>query len=307
MWETVLSLRALQTTAKGRRVSHHQPWIAEMRTKLDRECVLPLLAVVPPSGYIPDCLTPMVHDDETFAEAVEQVRQTPVDQWDEDLGRLGHGASHRDGEAAVSLRRRLHGADGLALVADAFVAYHRIAIAPHWERLRALALADIDWRTAQMAAGGVRAVLSDLHPRVTFTGDALDVTGYYTLRPSTGDGLLLVPSAFAWPEVFSLTAAQYPATLTYAPRGVGKLWTVPSTSALGAIERLLGVTRARILRQLDIPVTTAQVASAMEVSSSTANEHLKVLLGTGLVVSSRHGREVLYRRTATGDTLLQPR
>lgn len=305
MWETVISLRALQT---GQRISHHQPWLHLMRENLDPSRVQPLVSVVPGTGYLPDCLTPMVRDDQTFEESLAAFRRTPVEQWNRELAEVDESAPARSEAARLGdVRASLHGRAGRERVADLLEEYHAVAIAPYWDRLRALDLADIAYRTEQMATGGVAAVFTDLHPKVTFSADAVEVTGSRISRAATGEGLLLIPCAFAWPDVLSLTAEPYLATLTYAPRGIGKLWTVPRSSSLAAVEKLLGATRARILRQLDIAISTTQVAAAMEISMSTANEHLKVLHETGLITSTRRGREVLYRRTSAGDALLRPR
>lgn len=250
----------------------------------------------------------MVSDDQTFDEALEAFRQTPLDQWEQELAEVDATAPTRSYAAALQeVRATLRGRQGRDRVARLLEDYHAEAIAPFWDRLRALDLADIAYRTEQMALGGIARVLADLHPKVSLTADAVEVAGGRASREATGAGLLLVPCAFAWPDVLSLTAEPYLATLTYAPRGIGNLWAVPRSSSLGAVEKLLGPTRARILRQLDIAISTTQVAAAMDVSLSTASEHLKVLQATGLVTATRRGREVLYRRTASGDGLLKPR
>ena len=67
---------------------------------------------------------------------------------------------------------------------------------------------------------------------------------------------------------------------------------------------LIGRTRAAILRRLDVPMTTTQVARDLHQSPSTVSEHLTVLRGNGLLISWRAGRGVLYRRTPLASSLM---
>jgi DNA-binding transcriptional ArsR family regulator len=73
---------------------------------------------------------------------------------------------------------------------------------------------------------------------------------------------------------------------------------------MGDLDSLIGRTRAAILRRLDVPLTTTQVARDLHQSPSTVSEHLTVLRGNGLLISWRAGRGVLYRRTPLASSLL---
>jgi DNA-binding transcriptional ArsR family regulator len=80
---------------------------------------------------------------------------------------------------------------------------------------------------------------------------------------------------------------------------------LPSTANLMAdLESLIGRTRAAILRRLDVPMTTTQLARDLDQSPSTISEHLTVLRGNGLLVSWRAGRSVQYRRTPLASSLM---
>jgi len=72
----------------------------------------------------------------------------------------------------------------------------------------------------------------------------------------------------------------------------------------GDLDSLIGRTRAAILRRLDVPMTTTQVARDLQQSPSTVSEHLTVLRGNGLLISWRAGRGVLYRRTPLASSLM---
>lgn len=91
------------------------------------------------------------------------------------------------------------------------------------------------------------------------------------------------------------------------PRGVGDLLgAAPRPGPAGALARLIGGSRAALVRALAVPATTTQLAATLELSLGTVGDHLAVLRGAGLVRRVRVGRAVQYRRTALGDALADP-
>ena len=68
---------------------------------------------------------------------------------------------------------------------------------------------------------------------------------------------------------------------------------------------MLGRTRAALLSQLDLPMTTTQAATQLALSAPTLSVHLQALRAVGLLTSQREGRQVLYARTELGDRLLE--
>jgi DNA-binding transcriptional ArsR family regulator len=71
-----------------------------------------------------------------------------------------------------------------------------------------------------------------------------------------------------------------------------------------ALEALLGVQRALILRELDRSMTAGQIAGALRAVPSAASHHLTILERAGLVERERRGRHVVVRRTARGSEIL---
>jgi DNA-binding transcriptional ArsR family regulator len=69
------------------------------------------------------------------------------------------------------------------------------------------------------------------------------------------------------------------------------------------MSRLIGTNRADVLRLLDEPHSTTQLAALTGLSVGSVGNHLKVLLDGGAVLRTRAGREVLYWRTSLGDSL----
>jgi DNA-binding transcriptional ArsR family regulator len=117
-----------------------------------------------------------------------------------------------------------------------------------------------------------------------------------------GRGLLLVPVAFAWPELWAMIDPPWQPAVVYAPRGVATLWQ-PAERAPGALADLLGRRRAAILTAL--PATTHELARTHAASPAGVSEHLAVLRRAGLVSGHREGRAVRYARTAAGDALVE--
>lgn len=113
---------------------------------------------------------------------------------------------------------------------------------------------------------------------------------------------MLIPCAFAWPEVLCLTTSGQTPVLSYAPRGVARLWEGSSTSDR-ALVKLVGRTRADSLARLDLPMTTTQLAVSLAIAAPTMSAHLQILHRTGLVARVRRGRSVFYSRTRLGDDL----
>jgi len=118
-----------------------------------------------------------------------------------------------------------------------------------------------------------------------------------------GRGPLLVPTAFTWPVAWPRTDAPWDPALVYPPPGIGDLWHAEAPRD-EALESLLGRRRARVLRELDRPASTLDLARRLGVSAGGINDHLKVLRQAGLVAGRREGREVIYSRTEKGEALV---
>ncbi len=163
-------------------------------------------------------------------------------------------------------------------------------------------------RAGRLGAGGWEAALRDLHPRVRWRDDGIDV-----LRPDGGPpretavpggrGLPLVPSVFMWPGVAAHGEEPWPCALIYPARGVAALWEAAPAGPPAALADLLGATRARILQALEDPAGTTQLARSLGIAPGAVGDHLAVLRRAGLLDRARSGRTVLYRRTPLGDAL----
>lgn len=171
-----------------------------------------------------------------------------------------------------------------------------------WPRRERILRADIVARTSRLASHGWAGVLRDLgRDREWLAEGELRINRVHraTRRLPDDAELVFVPNGWAgswvgWdlPQRYSL---YYPMTGALAPiAGV----------AAGALERLVGPNRARLLRGLGAPASTTALAARTQLPIGAVGNHLKVLLDSGLVLRRRSGREVLYWRTALGDGLV---
>ncbi len=309
LWEAVTSLRTL--TDASRRWHLHQPWRQHARARLEGVDMYLLTAVVRPVGYLPDFLVPSpARRHVAFSTALADVAGADPAQVAAELTHLaGHPVAQRgpgcDERVALLQELASDPADALARIVRALDCYWQAAIVPYWPRLNALLRDDIAHRLDQLADGGVDALLSGLHPSVRFDGSTLHVEKYYDGDASAdGRGLLLVPCAFAWPDVMVRTAAPLPPTISYSPRALGRLWDQHPSTRHTALAEVIGRTRADLLRLLDLPMATTQLATQLELSAPTLSAHLKALHAAGILTARRDGRFVLYSRTPVGDLLL---
>lgn len=313
LWETVASLRTLGAVRPGWQL--HRAWYDRIRDgadgRVDESDLELLTTLVRPAGYIPDFLVPSPQGRSVrFDEALDQVAAADPDVVGKELAHLAGHRVAQQGPGQAQRRALLQSLvdrpdAGLGRVTQALDAYHRVAIAPDWPRIEALLHDDIGYRLQRLADGGVDRMMLDLHPSVRFADETLRIVKYYEGHADLGGrGLLLVPCAFAWPDVIVLTARPNVPTVSYSPRGLGRLWEEHPAPADAALADVLGRTRATLLTQLDLPMSTIQAATQLALSAPTLSVHLQALRAAGLLSSRRDGRQVLYARTDLGDRLL---
>ncbi|WP_260428361.1 ArsR/SmtB family transcription factor [Micromonospora globispora] len=192
----------------------------------------------------------------------------------------------------------------LTRIIDALTEYWRRCFEPHWPRMRALLEGDVTFRGRQIAQHGLAAMFSELSNTVRLVGSAVEVQLRSDLdytRTTTG-GLTLVPTLWTTNASTPISAAEAPMIL-YSARGVATLWEPQSLPAPDALSGLLGATRAGLLIQLGTPSSSTELAARLGVTTTAVNQHLRALRTGGLLVSARHGRAVLYRRSDLGDLL----
>lgn len=300
LWETLHAVRLFADT-RGR--PYHEFWFRLVRERAGSLDLAPLLAVNPVRGEVPDFLSPPPRGPAPpFAAQVAEVRRTPPDQVAAELERcaatLGDTAARSRVDAmladVVGARDTLAG-----LLERAW----EVLVAPFWPTIEALLDADVVHRSRQLTDRGLQAMISGLHQRITWDGDAIVVDGggdaTVDLR---GRGLVLMPSAFGWPQVVAVTDEPWQPTICYPARGIARLWQAPAPPP-DALVRLLGRTRAMLLADLDRPASTTVLAARHGLSPSGVSRHLLALRDAGLAAGARHGHEIRYARTKLGTDL----
>ena len=308
------TLRALPLLASPDRSAVNRPWVRWALAELDRQPlrmprVWPLIVNGLP--YMPEFLFPAPSGKSPdLDEELAAVCATPTDAVRTSLRRVFGEGPWPDTATDLSERPR----EGLAEIATEVADYHDRLIAPYWERIRSVLDADIGYHAVLLAGGGARSLFSDLHPDLRWSAGRLFMTDAepWQADPSVRlgpDGLVLVPSVFAWPHWSIKKATSTQTTLLYPARGAATVWqggVVPA--ALGAevpaIEALLGAPRARLLGALRSPATTSALARHFGVTPSAISQHLAVLHRSGLADRERSGRRVLYQASELGLALL---
>jgi len=306
------TLRAVPLLARPGRSSLNRPWVRWAIAELERRPLrLPLVwpLLVSDRPFWPEFLFPApVGKSPALGEELARVCATPAEAVRASLPRVFGDGQWPD--AATDLFERPQ--ERLAEIAAEVAECHDRLIAPHWERLRSVLDADIAYRGGMLAAGGARALFSDLHPDVRWSAGQLfladsetwesEAEARVTLGP---DGLVLMPSVFIWPEWSVSRATSTQSTLLYPARGAATVWQADLGSAeLETVEALLGAPRARLLGALRSPATTGALARRFGVTPSAVSQHLAVLYRGGLVDRQRSGRSVLYEASELGLSLL---
>lgn len=241
--------------------------------------------------------------DTTIERQLRLVAGYPADRLCQDLNEVWAGAGLPP--AAETLMSE----GGAGRLAEALWDYWQAAIGPYWPEIRALLDADVAYRTARLADGGIECLLGDLHPAVKLRDTTIRVgtQGPVTEHDLSGAGLLLVPCTFAWPYLEVGVGNPWPPHLIYGARGVANLWggrasTPPSRPDV--LGELLGRSRAAILMSVALPKSTTGLARELGQSPPAVSAHLSVLRRSGLVTSWRSGRRVLYQRTPLATSII---
>ncbi|MGW0390847.1 DUF5937 family protein [Streptomyces sp. NPDC003042] len=302
-WETH---EAVRTLLRPRRHAYHLPWLQGIRAAADGLDLRPLWLLMPRAGHNPDFISPPpIGPSVTFEDELARVRAADPQAVREDLRRAlacTPGALESD----IGQRMLADPARAVRELADLTERAWLALVAPHWPRLRGLLEADILFHSRRLAAGGLEALFDGLHPDLRWHGDTDTLTiarATHHDRSLAGQGLVLMPSAFGWPDVVGGFDAPWQPTLVYPARGIGALWTAVSGPAPRALAGLLGRARAEVLCALREPASTTTLAHRLGLAPSTVSAHLKALRAAGLLTPSRHGHQVLYERTPLGIAL----
>lgn len=265
-----------------------------------------LLHLHRPSGYNCDFIQPPpTGTGDSFADQLAVVRATPLAQARSEIARNLAGRL----DLPEYARRIYESPDVVDRLADAIEAAWETFVARDWSRLRAILERDVVQRAGRLTAYGWGAALADLDPRLVWIPGAdhgaIEIRNRdYSCYRLSGRPLLFVPSVFSTLAVYM--DPPWPYAIVYRARGVADLLGPPARDrAPDGLDRLIGPSRAAILRALAVPATTSQLVAQLGMALGSVGNHLAVLRAAGLVSRTRTGRSVRYERTALGDALAE--
>ncbi|MER7538132.1 DUF5937 family protein [Streptomyces sp. NPDC097704] len=306
LWETHSAVRVL---ARPEKQGYHLPWMRRIAGAARELDLRPLHLLMPPRGHNPDFLyPPPLGPAASFEDEIAAVREIDPALARDDFARA---LAETPGAADTVEGRRLLAdpAGAVERLAELLRAAWEALIAPEWPRLRALLEADVAYHSRRLAEGGLERLLGELHPAFDWASETatlrVDYPGEHD-RPLEGQGLVLMPSVFTWPDVVSGFDPPWQPTVVYPARGIGGLWSEPRDRTPEALARLLGPVRADVLCALAEPMGTTALAHLLGRAPSSVSSHLAVLRDAGLLTSRRYGHQVLYERTPLGIALSQP-
>lgn len=301
-WEIVFSLHRLPSRqppgpfADWRRMARAR-LLEAGHERAVRNLLLPLM---PRSAYFPDFLTP-AESEEGLDAGIEAILTTPAERVTREVRKLARVNTR----TPAWLSRLSDHAERRSLVA-ALRAYHDTAIAPAHDLIERGIEAERAVRARLLLDGGVHALLHGLRPALRWNPPVLEANypGEHEIHLS-GRGLRLVPSYFCQGNPVALADPNLPPVVVYPMHHDPAPARLPGDATGTALERLLGRSRARILRAAAGGVTTGELARLARVSPATASHHLAVLRDSGLVVSRRNGNAVVHVVTPVGAALLR--
>ncbi|OZM70163.1 transcriptional regulator [Amycolatopsis antarctica] len=279
-------------------------WVRTMRDKPADESFRLLAMVCGAEGYMPDFLTATPSGDMTPEEEIERLRKVPDERLIFDLEKM----VLRSTGARQQRIREMIAAPGRAraVIADAWQEVWEALLAPVWPQLLRLLRADIAVRSRRSSDAGLAEMAATLHSTVTWDDEIVRVQmrRHEEIVDCGGTGLVLVPSVMmAARGCAVLTERPAQPTIFYPAHGVSENWHRDHTDALDALTALLGAARARLVVELQQPLSTSECARLTDLAVSTASHHLTVLRDAGLVDSRRAGARVLHTRTPLGEAL----
>jgi DNA-binding transcriptional ArsR family regulator len=302
VWEVFQSFRVFRDPSKN---VFHLPWLNQHRARVQRLDLTLLEAVMPvAAGYMPDFLTPPPEGPyPEFDDELARIRSTPHEQIRLEMLRAYDCA---DADLPPVARSFLAEPDrALDELVDALRGYWSVAVEPHWPRLRAMLEGDVMYRARVLALEGAEALFADLHPTMRWDDGVLTIDKRWDKEVTPGGrGLVLIPLAFACPGLVALLDPPWQPTIAYPPRGIATLWEAERPEAGHALVELVGETRAAILRALEIPMTTSEVAARLRVTPGAVSQQLAALRRAGMVQAHRNGRGVYSSLTPLGERLV---
>ena len=290
-------VEAVGNPRKGMPIAWRRAIRAHLRQR-DHETLAPF--VTPDQTLVPDPLLGMAEPPgESLKSAIERMLATPDDELlaEVELCRTATGHTAWN-EVERDPRRWLRSYIGTLLRAWK-------GFGPVWRR----AQPTLDREVERIGVATARDAQLELLDGLLATGHVVDER--WTLPCNFADGrkvfpetgLVLIPLVAG--DGGSIIDVAGP-TMRRIGYPVPRLTDLSAEQARGpALEDLVGVPRAQILRALDRPTSIGRLAESLRAVPSAATHHVGALEAAGLVVRERRGRQVIVQLTARGQSLLE--
>ena len=299
LWELFASLFMLHDEQPP---AEYASWVARTRGALRDADLGPLRLDAPLRHSIPDFAAPIPKEPlRGLEDEIETVRATEPDVVRANIAEIWPDDPPPPWDAFVARPREM-----VDRLADALHVYWAAAMADDWPQLRAVLEGEMLARARALALSGPTAVLEELHPQVRWRHPFIELIKDKQCTMSLeGRPLVLIPLVFARGVLMGESADENAVALGYQARGTAALFAPQETSFDGRLELLLGHGRAAVLRALDRPATTTELARRLGYAPSTVSAHLDVLARAGLLDRHRVRRSVFYGLNDTGHSLVR--
>lgn len=285
----------------------HMTWATTARRVVE-DMDLRLLDALITKKYIPDFLTPLpTLPAPSIEDMIEAMLKTPEETIRRDIAKTMEVVPDRRESLQPFLDRPTFWLNRLAKL---MMQYWRKTLAPHWPRIRTVLEGDLLTRARTLALKGPEEVLGNLHPLISYHDGTLFVDKFDDRELSTGgEGLQLVPSVFVAPSFMLYVDTPPTPVVIYTARGAGTLWlgegAERNLNSSAGLQELLGKTRAELLMALEMPMTTAQLATRFSLTAGAISQHIGALKRAGTVETHRQGRSAFHRLTPAGESLVR--
>ncbi|WP_306454836.1 helix-turn-helix transcriptional regulator [Streptomyces sp. WZ.A104] len=272
-----------------------------------REQASPLLALMPTHGPQIDIAT-LTGGATCIDEAVDNLLAASRAMTRLEVEYLDIHPAHRGWARALAAGDR----GARRELAKALRACHRVAVAPYWPQIRIHLASARDGYARTMAEDGVEGLLETVcAPLVRWRPPVLEVHHPHDADIQLrGRGLVIAPTVFSSRQVEVLQNLADPeqSPVLALPTVGGEMndsaqWLV-GESAEGALEDLVGRTRAAVLATVADGCSTTELACRLGISPATASQHASVLRRAALITTRRDGKAVLHTTTRLGAALL---
>jgi DNA-binding transcriptional ArsR family regulator len=300
LWETGLALRLLASPSPN---MGYRDWVKAHVHAVSDERLSPLWCLFGDTPGIP-CLTPPPSSNEGAVDEIALVRRMSPEEFEADL--------HRSGIRPSQPLRRILAQPASRwgdLLGDAMAAAADLLVRPLWPQIRSTVRADVAAWSQMAAEEGIASVINSVHERATFAGGRLTIrllrtptTREYDVR---GAGVTLVPTVFAAEHLVFVGDVGHQPSLVFRTRSWSAVMDGLGPRVDSRLGRLLGDSRAAVLRMVVAPRSTTEIARSLGLSAANVSNHLTALRDGGLVVGIRAGRRVDYQVTRLGREILE--